>query len=87
MKDNSDKLIPNREMFQMMDLAECLGFKSKCEGCQRLIQDHTFLELQVCLQEVSKRDAKHTAEVLKQADQDSGCACSVDDSYCNCYGA
>lgn len=55
---------PDREYFQMMNLAEMLGYKSKCECCQRLIENHSFLELQVCLQELSKRDAKNTEITL-----------------------
>lgn len=67
MSDKSDNM-GNREYFQMMQLAECLGYQSKCECCQCLIEKHSFLELQVCLQELSKRDAKHTEEVLRELD-------------------
>lgn len=59
-----------REYFQLYSLAEILGFESRCECCQSLIQNHRFLELQVCLQELSKRDAKHTEEVLKTLGND-----------------
>lgn len=63
--NNTSGTLTNREYFQMMNLAEMLEYKSNCECCQRMIQDHTILELYVCLQELSKRDRKHTEEVLR----------------------
>ena len=46
--------LSNREYWQTMNLAELLEKDSKCDLCQRIIQDHTLLELYVCLQEISK---------------------------------
>jgi hypothetical protein len=45
----------DRQYWQKMNLAETLEYKSNCECCQCMIQNHSIVELQTCLQELSKR--------------------------------
>jgi len=53
----------------MCNLAETLEFESKCDCCQMLIQDHSFISLQACLQELSKSHAEFVKEAVDSFDK------------------
>ena len=68
-KNKDCKSLSDREYWQMYSLAELLEKNSKCDCCQMLIQNHSILMLQSCLQELSKSHAEFVKEIVDTFDK------------------
>ena len=67
-KNKESQILSDREYWQMYTLAELLEKDSKCDFCQCLIEKHSILMLQSCLQELSKSHAEFVKEVVDSFD-------------------